>query len=69
MSDEDIQHCEDMAELGLSDEELTKLSHEQVEAGNRAGRAIVRKLLRERRGYRVEEDGTRTAEDAPAPPF
>jgi hypothetical protein len=50
MTDKDIQHAKDLAELRLSDEELKKLVHEQVEAGDRAGRAMVRKLLRERRG-------------------
>jgi len=50
MSDEDIQHCKDMAELRLSHEELEKLVDEQLEAGDRAGRAIVRRWLRERRG-------------------
>jgi hypothetical protein len=28
-----------------------KFAHEQVEAGDRAGRAIMRRLLRKRRGY------------------
>ncbi len=50
MSDEVIQHCKDMAELRLSHEELEKLVDEQLEAGDRAGRAIVRRWLRERRG-------------------
>jgi len=50
MSDEDIQHCKDLAELCPSDEDLEKLVHEQVEAGERVGRAIVRRRLRERCG-------------------
>jgi hypothetical protein len=50
MSDEQIQHCMDMFELRLSDEEMERLVHEQLDAGDRAGRAIVRRLLRERRG-------------------
>jgi hypothetical protein len=49
MSDEDIQHCKDLAELCPSDEDLEKLVHEQVEAGERVGRAIVRRRLREQR--------------------
>jgi hypothetical protein len=39
-----------MAELRLSHEELEKLVDEQLEAGDRAGQAIVRRRLRERRG-------------------
>ncbi len=61
MSDEQIQHCMNLAELRLSDEEMEKLVHEQVEASERVGRAIVRKWLRERRGGPPSADA-----DAPA---
>jgi hypothetical protein len=62
MSDEQIQHCMNLAELRLSDEEMEKLVYEQVEAGERVGRAIVRKWLRERRGGPPSADA-----DSPPP--
>jgi len=49
MSDKQMQHCQDLAELCPSEEEMQNLVREQVEAGDRAGRAIVRRKLRERR--------------------
>jgi hypothetical protein len=67
MSDEQIQHCMDMFELRLSDEEMERLVHEQLDAGDRAGRAIVRRLLRERRGGH-QRASTPPPADAPVEP-
>jgi hypothetical protein len=68
MSDEDIQHCKDMAELCPSDEDLEKLANEEVEAGDRAGRAIVRRMLRKQRGGPPSADADRPASATPPTP-
>lgn len=64
MSKEQIQHCVNLAELRPSDEEMQQLAHEEVEAGIRVGRAIVRRMLRERRAAAAPTD---SAVGLPAP--
>jgi hypothetical protein len=49
MTQSDIRHAQDFAELIRTDEELNQFVRERIEAGDRADRAKVRKLLRKRR--------------------